>query len=247
MPSKSRVRTMSRDNDRFKRLKSLRCFPELHKRVLEGWPSTQVSRYVQDDQQEGGDLTRGALIALVNDYRQSLPRSELIAQRMPQVFNKAAEEVRQGLNELEELEKLYRVQMERIGIDLNIEKNVGKLMPSMTQEIKQAKDILATYAELKMDLGLTQRHIGQVEIDAKVIADVAGHYGSPAVGEVLSDPESRRKVLTLAQQLLTAGDGGRGMLDVVEVGGVHVDASDESAEEAEVVEADGEEPTEAAG
>lgn len=244
MPSNRRVRPTHRANDRFQRLKSLRCFPEVHKRVIEGWPSTQVARYVQDDQQEGGDLTRGALIAMVNDYRQALPRSELIAQRLPQVFNKAAEEVRQGLDELAELESLYRLQMDRIGIDLNIEKNVGKLMPSMTQEIKQAKDILATYAELKMDLGLTQRHIGQVEIDAKVIADVAGHYGSPAVGEVLSDPESRRKVLALAQQLITAGELEEGVLDVVEAEGVHVDASAESGEEGEVVEG---EPTEAAG
>jgi hypothetical protein len=239
MPN-TRVRAVRRESDRFKRLKSLRCFPEVHKRILEGWPSTQVARFIQDDQQEGGDLTRGALIAMVNDYRQSIPRAELISTRLSPVFNKAAEEVRHGLDELEELEHLYRLQMERIGIDFNIEKNVGKLMSSMTNEVKAAKDILATYAELKMDLGLTQRHIGQVEIDAKVIADVAGHYGSPAVGEVLSDPESRRKVLALAQQLLTAGDEAEGVLDVTEGAGVHVDASGEPAEE-------GEEPSEVAG
>jgi hypothetical protein len=234
---------VTRESDRFKRLKALRCFPEVHKRVVEGWPSTQVARYIQDDQQEGGDLTRGALIAMVNDYRQAMPRGELIAQRLPQLFNKAADEVRQGLNELVELENLYRVQMGRIQIDLNIEKNVGKLMPSMTQEIKQAKDILATYAELKMDLGLTQRHIGQVEIDAKVIADVAGHYGSPAVGQVLSDPESRRKVLALAQQLLTAGDPEHGLVEEgeVEEEGDHVVASDDP----DALEAEG--PHEAAG
>src|SRR3990170_4569090 len=98
MPSNRRVRPTHRANDRFPRLKSLRCFPEVHKRVLEGWPSTQVARYTQDDQQEGGDFTRGALIAMVNDYRQSLPRAELIAQRLGPVFNKAAEEVRRGLD-----------------------------------------------------------------------------------------------------------------------------------------------------
>lgn len=199
----SRVHPVSRET-RFLRLRSLRCYKEVHERVVQGWTPSEIARFIQDERSEYGDVTRGSLITLLNDYRNSIPRAELIAKRMPTVFNKAAEDVRQGLDALQELEKLYEIQRSRINIDAGTEKKINKLMPSMTQEIKVASEILAKYAQLQMDLGLMDRHLGKMEVDAVVVADVAGRYGSPAIGQVMQDPESRRRVLGLAQRLLQA-------------------------------------------
>lgn len=196
------VRPPSRE-PRFKRVRALQCFEEVHNRLLAGWPAAEIARFVQEERKEYDDVTRSSLVGILNDYRSSIPKAELIARRMPNDFLRAKEAVEQGLNELHELEMLYKKQMDRIGIDLATEKKINKLMPTMTQEMKAAREMLETYAQLKMDLGLTKRHIGQVELDAHLLADVAGKYGKESVVRVLGDPESRRKVLHLAEKMLS--------------------------------------------
>lgn len=54
------------------------------------------------------------------------------------------------INELNELIRLYKLQMDRISIDYNLEKNIlKKLMPTMSNEIKTALEILKAIAVLK--------------------------------------------------------------------------------------------------
>lgn len=197
------VRTVSRDS-RFGKLRALKCFNEIHERILAGWSMAQVAKFVQEDRDEYTDTTHGALASILQDYRDSIPRAELVSRRMPNVFHKAAEEVEKGIDELKELEKLYQCQMERIQIDLTVEKQIKKLFPTMTNEVRLARDILSTYAQLKMDLGLATRHLGHLDVDATLVADVAGRYGKQSVARVVQDPESRRRVLGIAEKLLEA-------------------------------------------
>lgn len=194
------VRAVSRDQ-RFSRIRALTCFQEVYERVLAGWSMPEVAKFIQDDMHEYTDITRSSLIGQLNEFRSSIPRAELIQKRMPKAFHEAADTVREGLDELVELKKLYEMQMERIGIDYQTEKKINKLMPSMTQEIKEARQILESYAQLKMDLGLATRHLGQVDIDAHLMADVAGRYGKESVARVLGDPESRRRVLGIVERI----------------------------------------------
>lgn len=200
-PAPFRVRPQSRET-RFVKLRSLKCFAEVHQRVLDGWPMPELARYIQDEKREYTDVTKDGLVAVLKEYRASIPPGQLIQKRMPQVFHKAAAEVAEGVDELKEMEKLYRLQMERIGIDVNTEKKINKLMPTVTQEIRVAREILSGMASLKMDLGIDKRHIGQVDIDAKVQADITNKYGSQAVVAVLQNPESRRKVLGVVDRVL---------------------------------------------
>jgi hypothetical protein len=54
-----------------------------------------------------------------------------------------------------------------------------------------------------MDLGLNERHLGKVDVETTVLADVAEKYAdSPSVAKVLDNGDSRRKVLGLAEKLL---------------------------------------------
>ena len=56
---------------------------------------------------------------------------------------------------------------------------------------------------LKMDLGLSKRHLGQMDVEARLMADVAVRYNKPEVQNVLSNPQSRKKVLNLVERLMS--------------------------------------------
>lgn len=206
-----KVRPVSRET-RFARLKSLKCFKEVHDRVLAGWPVSAVASFIQKDRREYLDVSIEYLKDIVHSYRDSLPPGEVVSRRIPQFFMKAMDKVEEGLDELKELENLYRLQLGRIEIDLAIEKKIRKLVPTMTQEIREARNILESIAQLKMDLGLKDRHLGSVDVDAALVTDLKGKYGSESVSRVLGNPESVRKVLGLAEQFMRRSDEGYELL-----------------------------------
>lgn len=209
----NRIRPVSRET-RFVRLRSLNCFPEVHQRVLDGIEPLQIAQYVQKDAGEYTDVGTPSLATVIGEYRQSLPPT-LLAAKVPRANAEAAKRVEQGLDELSEMEKLYKMQLERIEIDFKTEKNINKLIPSMTQEIRAGREILSDIAKLKMDLGLNARHLGKMEVDAQIVADVTRRYDD-SVGKTLASPESRRKLLGIAERFLSIAAGKAGVDITVE-------------------------------
>ncbi len=201
MPRAKRIRPQSRETKQG-RIRQLRCFSEVYDRFLEGWPVAEIARFIQDIKKEATDISRAGVVAALLDFRATIPPAELTKRRMMPAYIDAVETVEKGLDELHELEKLYRLQMSRVSIDVTNEKNIKKLLPTTGQEVRIAKEILTAYADLKMDLGLSKRHIGQVDVEGRLLADVAVHYGAD-VGSVLTDAQARKKVLGLAQRLLS--------------------------------------------
>lgn len=200
-----RIRPVSRET-RFLRLRALKCFKEVHQRLLEGWSPGKLAAFIQDDQKEYTDVGRASLEAQLGEYRASLPPGELVKERLPRFHAEQAQKVQEGFDELAEMESLYKMQLERISIDLKTEKTIGKLMPSMTQEMRAAREILSDIAQLKMDLGVNERHLGKMEVETQVIADVTQRYDSN-VGAVMAQPESRRKLLGIAERFMSLASG----------------------------------------
>jgi hypothetical protein len=197
-----RVRPVSRDPAHH-RVRTLLCFQEVYDRILDGWPISEIARFVQEVKKEATDLTRHGLVAALQDYRKTIPPAELMKKRLSKTYTDAANEVEEGLDELKELEKLYRLQMKRIGIDVKNEENIKKLLPSTGQEVRIAREVLSNIADLKMDLGLSKRHLGQMDVEARLMADVAVRYNKPEVQTVLSSPQSRKKLLNLVEHLMS--------------------------------------------
>lgn len=197
---------------RYEKLRSLKCYGEVYKRVCAGWPATQLARFIQEERNELTKDSRKGLEHLIRDWRGTLPPGDLVAKRFPDVFDDAKEALEYGLDELSELEELYRIQMHRIGIDFNTETKINKLMPSMTSEIREARQILESIAELKMDLGVHQRapeeHSVSVEgeVNARLTADLDKY--PEGVRAVLENPESRRRVQGIVGRILQLDDGG---------------------------------------
>jgi len=190
----------------FQKLRALKCFDEVHRRILEGWGMPALAQYIQEECDEYTEVSAQGLISVLRRYRDTIPPAQLIQKRIPSKFASAQEQVDEGLDELQELWNLYQLQMERLGIELQNERTIKKLFPSMTQEIRTTREILSTIAELKMDLGLNNRQIGTVDIDAHITAHVAERFSNPRVAQVLASPEKRRKLLGIAKQLAKKAD-----------------------------------------
>jgi hypothetical protein len=235
--ARRRIRPVSRET-RFLRLRSLKCFKDVHERLIEGFSASKVAEYIQQERKEYTDITLPSLEAQLVEYRASLPKGEVVQKQAPRFFEKAAKDVEEGFDALDEMRKLYKIQIERVNIDLTHERGMKKLMPqSMTQEMRAAREILHDIAELEMDLGVNQRKLGKVDIEARVVSDVASRYDS-AVGEAMKSPESRRKLLGIAERFLSLASGEN-----------HIDGEEPPAEQEVEVEGEvvAEEPAPEAG
>jgi hypothetical protein len=188
--------------------------------MLAGWPLDQLVKFVQVDSEEMTDIEPANLVTMLRDYRKTIPPGDFISQtpppdivqqRMRPYHEEAIKKVNDGLNELTEIERLYRRQMARIEIDAAVEKKQKKLIPSMTQEMRIAKEFLESSMKIKMDLGLHKRHLGVMETEARLLQEVTTKYGEQNL-KALEDSKSRQRlagaVQALDRFLLSEGDKG---------------------------------------
>lgn len=220
-----RTHPVSRETG-FQKLRAMKCFPEVHERICDGWPISEVATFVQEKRGEYTDAKHITLMTVLQRYRDSLPKSELVKKRIPKYFVEAMHDVEAEIDELIEFTRLYRLQMERIGIDHQTERNIRKLFPTMTQEIRVAGEILNRIAQLKMDLGMNERHLGKVDVETQILGEVAARYEGTEIGKILEDPKSRGRLRTIAEHALSLSKRG------IEIDAGALVSEDDSKEEA---------------
>lgn len=184
----------------FRKLRAMQCYQEVHRRVCLGLSLWDIARFIQNECGEYKDVTLASLKLQLSNYRKALPPGELISKRMPVEHKRALDAVEQGIDEVKELEKLFWIQMERVNIDLARERQYKQLTPTMNQEMRTAREILSSLAELKMDLGLQKRHLGAVEGE-NVSAVVMARFGDEKIAAVFANSEKRQRLLGLAKAL----------------------------------------------
>ncbi len=191
---------------------TLPCFDQVRERLLSGWSVPSVAKFIREDQHQLTNYTEQTVCLLLYKYRKTLPPAELLQKaeeilpkQLTKVHKVAEERMKNGLNELDEFEKLYALQLDRIGRGMAEEKANNKISSAMSTEFRIAKEILESSAGLKMDLGLSKRHIGTVQAEARLVEDVEQRYGSQAVARVLADPQARQRLATVAQRFVLAG------------------------------------------
>lgn len=177
---------------------SLDCYDAARSRVTVGTPDEDVARFIQD-RGEWKDIPLKEAALLVGKYR-AVIRPDHGHSVAPSVIA-TLERQRERMDEVNELEDLYRLQLERIRMESKFEKNMGKLLPTMTQEIRVAKEILTDLAQVKMDLGIHSRHLGTVDVSTQLIHDVSKHYPQ-GIADTLNNDDSRRKILGIAERML---------------------------------------------
>lgn len=206
-PFVKHIRPLSRQKGPPPKLDGVKNVMELRARLMANMPIPEVARWLQEEQHDCLDVTRESLIRSLHKYKNNyIPRG--FAKLVPSVMEETSklearlEEASKAMDEVEELERLYALQMERIQIDAKNEKDNNKLFNSLSQDIRVAMDILARRAQLKMDLGIEKRHLGQLDVDQKDLDGLMNRYGKPTVSKVLKNAESRRKVLHVAQNII---------------------------------------------
>lgn len=225
--TRTNLRPVSRESG-FKKLRALKCFEEVHQAVLDGLGATALAQLIQEERQEYLDVTRASLIVMLDNYRASLPAGEVVARRLPATYGAAIKKLHKSVDEVQELEWLTRFQKRRLRIDGNTETKINKLLPTMTQEVRAHVEVLRTLASVKMDLGLNKRHLGSLEVDATLVADVVERYGTADIAKVLQSAESRQKVMGVAERFLA--------LAQKEIGGSGDEATEDAVVDAVPVE-----------
>lgn len=204
----------------FAPLRSLKCFPQIRAALLGHQSISELARWIQEDKKEYTNITRQSLITILTAFRKQMPPLEVVRASLPEEpptkVKNALDALCEGMDELKEMERLYRLQMQRVETDYGTEMRIGKLFTNMGQEVRISREILASYAELKMDLGLTKRHIGQVDVDAKVVADVAHTYHNEAVLAAVDSGTSRKKLLDISEKIMAVVAKGQKLPDLLE-------------------------------
>lgn len=186
----------------FVKFRAMNCFEDVHEKILQGWMPLELAKFIQEDQKEYTDVNINSLVDVITNYRASLPPGTIIERRLPAFFNKAVEKLDKGIDEVKELEWVAKFQKKRLKIDGAIEKKINKLMPSMTQEVRVMIEALRALSDVKMDLGISKRQLGELTVDGNLVANVVNHYGKASIAKALNNPESRQKILGVAESFL---------------------------------------------
>jgi transcriptional regulator of heat shock response len=191
-------------NPSFDRLKKLKCFNEAHQRIVDGWPLTDLARWIQEHEEEYTDITKEGLIAILSKYRAAIPVGDLkTTEEMPSFLAKKIDEAEDSLDEISALNQLYKIQMKRIEMDHKLENQIGKSLNTLGQELRVAREIIAESAKLKMELGLKKRDLGTINVGGEVnVAHTHTEIDNPAVKKLLDNPQARRRLLGIAKNML---------------------------------------------
>jgi predicted RNase H-like nuclease (RuvC/YqgF family) len=98
---------LKRPQKKFHKLKNLKCFNEVDRRVKNGYPLSDIARYIQEERGEYKEAKSTSVVGLLNEYRNSLSAADVVSNNMPSTFLESEKKLKKTLNELEELEKLY--------------------------------------------------------------------------------------------------------------------------------------------
>jgi len=202
------IKAVSRDvpkKQKGQALRECRCFDEVERRIRMGWSSNDIVRMIQEEKGELENYSAKYVKKMVDEFRQSIPPAELVlSTRNPIAAKHANTKLSNGLNELSELQRLYEMQMKRVEIDVTNEQNINKLFPTTGREIFVAMKILKQSADLKMDLGLAKRQLGELAVTGQASMQIASRHGEGVAG-VMTDPDSRRRVLGMVETLMALG------------------------------------------
>jgi len=181
-------------------LKELPFVDEIDLMIKNGFTDAYIVEHIQQEKHALLNYPRDQLIGTIQKYRDELPPSKVAALAMPSQFISKMKQFNQGVDVLGELNDLYHLHRERVNIAVEIERQEQMLLPGTVKEIAQALEILKVIGEMQMNLGLTERHLGTIGIDANIMAVIDQEIDRDSK-DALQNPENRRKILELVDNL----------------------------------------------
>ena len=183
------------------RIRQLACIEDVDRKLKENRAIPDVAEYIQEVAMEATDISRQSLITGLHRYKKDMTPVELTERVLPDLVQKAEERVAKGLNELEELERIFELQMGRVELGMQFEKSTRILNRFVNQEVALAAQILQKRHNMKMDLGFDGgRDLGTLSIRPELAESVRDRHGAD-VAEAMSDAEARGRALSIARSL----------------------------------------------
>jgi hypothetical protein len=189
----AKVKNKKQKSTAFKDLKAMPCFEEFDLKVRAGIVTEEIARWLQEDMFQQTEIQRDSLVRKIFRYKAALPPA-MIAKDPPLYVQRAIEKMQRGVREIDELEKLYLLQLRRISIDAETETKINKLFGGTNAEIRLASDLLKAMLDKKMELGILQKTPEQFE--------VSGGFGIAAITNEDVDEQTKAKMGLLAGKLL---------------------------------------------
>jgi hypothetical protein len=186
---------------KFPKLFGLRCWDMAQDKIKAGIALEEVGRWIQDDMLEYRDSKRESLVRALYRFKSELPPEEIVTDERLHLDEKI-EKAKRNVSELEELEKLYLLQLHRIDMDVRTEDKINKLFKSTSNEIKLAQDLLVKRMELKMKMGIVSTAPTEYNVNQSNVSVNAHAVVSSGVDALGLDEERKMKLGALAAKLV---------------------------------------------
>jgi len=206
MGSCVKAETASRSIDKFKRIRSLKCYVQVEEMLYAGYPPSAVANFIQSRMNEYRDVKRSSLIEMLKRFRQSMREGGMIHSTLPRVFATAEKKFANKMKELERLEDQYNAQQYRFDVLHAEERMTGNINPQVDKIDKRMESIITRIHSIKMDLGLVgSRDLGTITVSAERVEYIKNKYGAGA-SDAFKDPVSRGRVLAALGAIKRAGN-----------------------------------------
>jgi hypothetical protein len=207
-------------------IENLPFLETVKKMLLENTSASDVATFIQDDQEALLDIKHKTLVNALAEKRRALieemnsmarteagVRGEIQAENVPEWYDTGRDDevdkvalpsamaraaykrVKEGVEELHELEGLYLSARERLDRLIEREHQVNVFSDMTAKEFSTAADLLMKRVTVKEKLGILRG-------DTAGRGDVRDFDGySRETAEVLNDPRSRRRVISIVERL----------------------------------------------
>jgi hypothetical protein len=155
---------LSRANRRLMSLGALRV-RELESRLLEGQALTDLAKLIQKDWEQFPAVKELTLIKELQRFRASRVDGKLLYLKDTKYAKQVFGDYANGINVLDELQKLIRIQQERVSKEYLWEQNLSILGEDFRHELELLAKMYSQLLELQMEVGLVKRAPQEVSFE----------------------------------------------------------------------------------
>lgn len=145
----------------FEKLRQAPCFQQVHDRLEAGIPVEKVAAWAQEDAKCLLQTKRASLIRVLYRYKSQMTPTVAAVVGSATQGGKVSlkmwdriQDMERGINEVEELEKLYLLQLKRIGLGNDTEIKINFMDKNVRREVQLAAELLEKSVDMKMRLGI---------------------------------------------------------------------------------------------
>jgi hypothetical protein len=188
-----------KDPKKFTRLEALECYQQVATMLKHGYQYMQIAEFIQKNG-EYDDIQQKSLAKILSDYeKERIDDVEKVAHRSPRNLEESLDNLDHDVDVLNELGKLYKLQMERIDLNVKREKQVGMVFKTTGKEVQVALDILREIGSFKQSTGMLKKNLGTLSVEARATVESEDMTGVPS--GFIQDPRKRNQILQFVERL----------------------------------------------